>query len=195
METIRAFVAIELSEEIKQALRGVQVKLKTMPGADRVRWVAPNNMHLTLKFLGEVPTVRVKELTGALEQVSTDWAPFTLTARALGCFPNTRRPNVVWVGLEGDLGQLTELAQQIETTYAQLGFPPEGRPFAPHLTLGRIPREVRPADRAELGTTIEKFPRADYGTLDVSTVYFIQSDLRPAGPIYTKLASVTLHRP
>ncbi len=195
METIRAFVAVELSEEIRQALRAVQVKLKTMPGGTQVRWVAPKNMHLTLKFLGDVPKARVAELTGALEQAIANRAPFILTAQALGCFPNVRRPNIIWVGLEGELPRLMELVQRIEDTYAHLGFPPEGRPFAPHLTLGRIPREVHPSDRAELGATIEKFPRTDYGTLDVSHVYFIQSDLRPTGPIYTKLASVALSGP
>ncbi len=192
MEMIRAFVAVELSDELKRALRNVQAKLKDAPGAHEVRWVTPDNMHLPLKFLGDTAAARVPEFTAAFQQAVAGITPFDLTAHALGCFPNVRRPNVIWVGLEGDLSRLMELAKRIDDACARLGVPREERPFSPHLTLGRIRREARPADRAELGAAVEKFPRADYGPIHADAVHFIQSDLRPSGPVYTNLTTIQL---
>jgi 2'-5' RNA ligase len=192
MESIRAFVAIGLGEELKRTLLAVQRQLQAAPAARIVRWVAPENMHLTLKFLGDVETTRVPTCTTALHQSATGLAPFRLMARGLGCFPSTSRPNVIWVGLHGEATRAMELARRIEEAFATLGFPREARPFSPHLTLGRIKREARPSDRAVIGTVVQEFPISDLGIILADAVHFIKSDLRPAGPIYTTLATVHL---
>ncbi len=192
MSEIRAFVAIELSDELREELKNAQRKLRGAPGSEFIRWVVPSNIHLTLKFLGSVDTARVPEITAALIRGASDTPRFHLVARGMGCFPNTRRPNNVWVGLEGDLPPLLRLAGRIEEACAALGFEREGRAFSPHLTLGRVRREARPSERAELGQMIEDLQRAMYGGIPVDAVRLIQSDLRPSGPIYTVLEKIPL---
>ncbi len=191
MEEIRTFVAVELSDDLKHELRGAQKQLKSAPGAFTVRWVEPDNMHLTLKFLGNVPRSRVEELGDALAPIS-ELAPFSLNAEGLGCFPSVRRPNVVWVGLGGPVDRIEALARQVDDVLAAKGIEREARPFSPHLTLGRVNRDARPADRAMLGDAIQKFPRVVYGAVPVDAVHLIQSDLRPGGPVYTILRTVRL---
>ena len=195
MESIRTFVAMELSDDLKHALQTIQHRLQDAPGARVARWVAPQNIHLTLKFLGEVESVRVPRLIAALQESSAGLAPFTLTARGLGCFPSTRRPNVIWVGLAGDVQHALELAQRIESACEKSGFPREARAFSPHLTIGRIKREARPVDRAAIGAAVQDFSTPDLGIIVGDAVHLIKSDLRPDGPIYTKLASIHLNTP
>ncbi|MGB8646499.1 MAG: RNA 2',3'-cyclic phosphodiesterase [Anaerolineae bacterium] len=192
MEEIRTFIAVELSDNVKQALREAQKQLKNAPGASAVRWVAPENMHLTLKFLGNVSRTRIDELAGALTEAVVGTAPFVLTAEGLGCFPNIRRPNVVWVGLAGDVTRLVALAGRIEDALAGRGIAREDRPFSPHLTLGRVNHDAHPSDRAALGDAIQKFPRALYGTTPVAAVHLVQSDLTPSGSVYTILRTAQL---
>ncbi len=192
MDEIRTFIAVELSEELKQALRGAQKQLRNAPGAYSVRWVSPDNMHLTLKFLGNVSRGRVEEIADAIRQATMGFTPFVLQAAGLGCFPNVRRPNVVWVGLEGDVERIVQLAQGIDDALGKRGFPREDRPFSPHLTLGRVSREARLSDRAALGDAIQKFPQTGYGRVPVKAVHLFQSDLRSGGPVYTVLQTVRL---
>ncbi len=192
MDEIRTFVAIELSAELRQALRGVQKQLKGAPGAYAVRWVSTDNLHLTLKFLGNVPRAQVDDLAKGLEEAATGITPFTLQAHGLGCFPNTRKPNVVWVGLEGEIARIVELARRVEDALAARGIAREDKPFSPHLTLGRVNRDARQSDRAALGEAIQKFPPADYGPVPVQAVHLIQSDLRPGGAVYTVLRTVSM---
>ncbi len=192
VETVRAFIAIELGAELKRSLESVQIKLRDAPSARRVRWVSPENMHLTLKFLGNIDAARIPDFSAALNRVAAQYAPFELTAHALGCFPNTRRPNVVWVGLEGNLIALTKLANDIDVACTALGVAPEERAFSPHLTLGRVSREASPADRDAIGGAIERFPRNDFGSIHADKVHLIRSDLRPGGPIYTILETAPL---
>jgi 2'-5' RNA ligase len=163
-----------------------------------------------------VSAAQVPRLGAELEQAVAGLPQFELTAHGLGCFPNVSRPNVIWVGLEGELAPLLELAKRIEDASAGLGLPREERSFSPHLTLhhagrarrgdeereersfsphltlGRIRREARPADRAELGATIEQFPRADYGVIHADAVHLIESALRPGGAVYTVLQTIQL---
>ncbi len=198
MDTIRAFVALALNDDLRNALRQTERQLKDGDRAGIVRWVAPENIHLTLKFLANVDVLRVPALRNALENISRDFAPFALEARGLGCFPNAHRPNNLWVGLSGDVARAEELAKKIDDAFAAEGIPREARRFAPHLTLGRIRREARPADRAAIGALVEKYSGRGgvtpplLGTIKVDAVYLIQSDLRPSGPVYTELAKVEL---
>ncbi len=190
MGPLRLFIALELDDTLRRNLKRVQTQFQDAKNCgavsrEIVRWVAPQNIHLTLKFLGNTNSDRVPALKNALERIAHNTAPFQLNARGLGCFPNTRRPNNVWVGLDGALDRAVLLAQHIEQECATLGFERDERGFTPHLTLGRVQRDAANGQRAALGECIKTFPRADYGSIDARAVFLISSDLRPGGPIYT----------
>jgi len=191
---MRAFIAVKLDERIHRRLELLQEELRGAMPARVVRWVEPDNIHLTLKFLGDTPAARLPDITRALEGVAAGVKPFAFDLAGLGCFPNTRRPNVVWVGIQEPAGRLAALQERIEEALEPLGFAREGRGFSPHLTLGRVRREGRPADIAEVGLAVEK--RRDkvknVGRQEVAGVTLFQSDLRPEGPIYTALAEIAL---
>jgi 2'-5' RNA ligase len=199
MERVRAFVAIGLGEELKRELVAIQRRLGEAAIKRQirwlVRWVAPQNIHLTLKFLGEVDAARIPELTTALHGATENIESFTLTVRDLGCFPSAKRPNVIWAGLNGQLPSLVEFARRVEDAFGALGFPREARPFSPHLTLGRIKREARPPERAAIGETVEQFAAKELGIIAARAVHLIRSDLKPDGPIYSTLSTVKLHDP
>ena len=193
METLRLFIAIELDDAMRRALKRAQTQLQDdkqngLVAQNIVRWVAPQNIHLTLKFLGNSNSAQVSALTHALAQIAQHTAPFTLTARGLGCFPNARRPNNVWVGLEGDVPCAALLARQIDDACAALGFAREERGFIAHLTLGRVKRAAPNAQRTVLGEFIKTIPTETYGIISARAVNLISSDLQPQGPLYTMLA-------
>lgn len=139
---MRLFVAINFSETLRQDLWSAIETLRA--SALPVRWVKPEAMHLTLKFLGEVAADRQDQLADALQHAAGTSRPVTVTVGELGAFPDARRPRVLWAGVSPEPG-LELLQHQVEQAFAPLGFPPEGRPFRPHLTLGRVEREARAA--------------------------------------------------
>ncbi len=193
METLRLFIAIELDDAMRRALKRAQTQLQDdkqngLVAQKIVRWVAPQNIHLTLRFLGNSNSAQVSSLTRVLAQIAQHTAPFTLTARGLGCFPNARRPNNVWVGLEGDVPCAALLARQIDDACAALGFAREERGFIAHLTLGRVKRAAPNAQRTVLGEFIKTIPTETYGIISARAVNLISSDLQPQGPLYTMLA-------
>lgn len=194
--SLRLFVAIELNDalraELKRAQKQLQDECLRVSVAQAIRWVAPQNIHLTLKFLGNCNRAQLPALTNALERAAHDIAPFVLTARGLGCFPNARRPNTLWVGLEGDIQTAALLAQYIENETNALGFARDERGFAPHLTLGRVKRDASNHERAKLGDIVKSFPSTTYGKIHVDAAYLVASDLKPTGPIYTLLAQAKL---
>lgn len=192
MALIRTFIAIKLDERIHRKLELVQGELRGAVPARTVRWVEPNHIHLTLKFLGDVPEERIDEIRRALEPVAAAAAPFAFDVAGLGCFPNTRRPNVVWVGVEEPGGRLAALQEAVETALGRLGFGREERAFSPHLTLGRVRRDGRPADIAAVGEAVEKKKAGRIGRQDVSAIAIFKSDLTPDGSVYTELAEIAL---
>jgi 2'-5' RNA ligase len=191
-ETLRLFIAIGLDDALRDALRRAQKQLQDERAMHFVRWVAPQNIHLTLKFLGNQDRALAPALTAALQRAAVQRAPFELNVRGFGCYPNTRRPNVLWVGLEGALQATALLAQAIEDQCAALGIARDERAFSPHLTLGRVNRETPHAARAEIGTRIAKAPNESLGIIRANAVDLIASALRPSGPVYTTLAEVRL---
>lgn len=191
-ETIRSFIAIELDDTIRRALGDVQEKLKAERAAKMVRWIAPESIHITLKFLGDVDADKLPALQNAIADASNGIPPFVLTLRGVGAFPNTRRPNIVWVGAEGQVEIATELEQKIEDACVFLGFAREDRPFTPHLTIGRVKRDASPSDRRFIGEMIERVQVGMLGELHVDHVSLMKSDLRPTGSVYTRLAAIQL---
>jgi len=193
MDKIRAFIAIPLPESLIERLGRLQRGLEhKVPGC--VRWVRPQGIHLTLKFLGDTATEKLADIESALSVVARNAATCTLTVGGMGCFPNPRRPRVIWVGVEEPTGRLALLQSAIEEVSTSLGFPPERRDFHPHLTLGRVHRRASRQDVARLGEVIST---AEMGTLcqiSAARLDLIRSVLKPSGAEYTTLAEFHLER-
>jgi 2'-5' RNA ligase len=149
---------------------------------------------LTLKFLGETLPDQVEAVKVALDQAVSGLLPFTFTVGGLGCFPNTRRPRVIWVGLYEPSGTLSRLRDAIESNVAPLGFPTEKRPFRPHLTLGRVQRYASKSEVREVGEVIAASAIGTIDEMQVRQVSYIRSDLRPDGAVYTTLHEARLQR-
>jgi 2'-5' RNA ligase len=192
MEKIRTFIAIELDESVKDGLIKLQERLKDKVPQGSVRWARPEGIHLTLKFLGDVPADQIEEIAGALQKSCQGLAPFSLSCGGLGCFPNLKRPRVAWVGIQEETGTLAQLKEAIEENVAPLGYPTEKRKFSPHLTLGRVQRRVGAGDQRRLGELVEASEIGILGQMEVRSVNLMRSDLRPSGAVYTRLAKVEL---
>jgi 2'-5' RNA ligase len=191
-ETLRTFIAIELDETLRQALRTIQNKFKRQMPPDAVRWVAPDGIHLTLKFLGDTPKERVPEIEAALQRACAGFGPFEFAVEGRGCFPNYRRPRVLWVAVR-DRGQvLMRLNKAVEREVAPLGWPTEERGFSPHFTLGRVTRNADSKAEAAVGQAVEKSVVELVGLQKVTEVSLIQSELRPTGAVYRTLLHVRL---
>ena len=191
MEKIRSFIAIELPGELKQALAELQRKFNSA-GSLPVKWVDPGNIHLTLKFLGDIDADSPGKIMKALEEAASGITSFNIEVRGLGVFPNMNRIQVIWVGLHGELEKLGQLQKRIETSLKPLGFPPENRPFTPHLTLARVRDYARPDERQKLGQVISAANFEGKYTIKVTAVNLMRSQLTREGPIYSKLGAVTL---
>lgn len=191
-EILRTFIAIELNEPLRIAIGRVQSKLKRQTPPGSVKWVAPDGIHLTLKFLGDTPASRVPEVVAALEQACAGAQPFQFSVEGRGCFPNFRRPRVIWVAVREKGQALAQLQAAVERYVAPLGWPTEERGFSPHLTLGRVNRNAGPALEAVVGAAVEGLVVEQIGTQWVEAVSLIRSDLRPTGAVYTTLATVAL---
>ena len=184
---IRAFLAIELPEALRVGLAQVQGELKRSR-AD-VRWVPVGNIHLTLKFFGNVPDDEIEALAAAAREAAADTASLQLQATRAGAFPSSNAPRVVWLGLGGDVVPLTQLFYRLEKAFAALGYPPEGRVFNPHLTLGRV---KSPANRERLAKLLAKLPPVDWPPFEVKELILFQSVLSPQGSKYTPLEVIKL---
>jgi len=192
MEQIRTFVAIELDKALKTALRRIQASLKNSQASDIARWVSPDSVHLTLKFLGNVPVTRVEEIGQAVHQACQPYAPFQICLTDLGCFPHARRPRVIWVGIGGQVETLVRLQRSVDSELNRIGFKPEKRGFTPHLTLARIRDRARPHERQELARLVAVAQVDTTASMTVREVSLIRSDLRPSGAVYTCLAAALL---
>ncbi len=190
MDKIRSFIAIELPDDIKRELGRLQVRLRT--ARIRVRWVDPAGIHLTLKFLGDIPLSSVEPISRVLSECAGQTAPFALSIGQPGAFPDFRRVQVVWVGVGGDLDSVSRLQQLIETSLSPLGFAAEKRPFSPHLTLGRVGEEASPNERLRLGKSLQDTAFECRQVFPVKEIVFMKSQLTPGGAIHTRLCSLQL---
>lgn len=178
MTTIRAFFAIRLPAPVERVLGETAQMLAGRTPRGAVRWVRPEQIHLTLRFLGDTPTSKVAAIGAVMDALATDTAPLALRLDGVGCFPNARRPRVIWVGLAGDEAPLAELRGALDARLAGLGFPPDDKPFRAHLTLGRV-RDDRAVQGVEWAADVPPL------AVPVTAIYLIESQLRPEGPIYT----------
>jgi len=191
MEQVRSFIAIELPDEIKLGLIRLQAQLK-LGRQPSVKWVDPHSIHLTLKFLGNVPADRIDSITAAMGKAVQGISPFHLEVKDLGVFPNLRRVQVVWVGIGGQVDRVCQLQQQIESGLVPLGFAPESRPFTPHLTLARVRDRASPDERQRFGQLIAS-TRFDAGyAFEVKAISLMRSQLTREGAIYSRISSIGL---
>lgn len=184
---MRLFVALEISDTIRPAIESLIRELH--PLDDSWKWVRAQNLHVTLKFLGEVAPGKLPEIVEVLRNAPTA-GPVALRFRGLGFFPNERRPRVLWVGMDGPQS-LIGMAAGVEATLKNAGFPREEREFTPHLTLARNKQgTISP----ELRDAISKRSTWELGTMDASTFHLIESKIKSTGPEYTTLESIPLTR-
>lgn len=185
-ESMRCFIAIELSQEIKQALGQIEEELqKKIRG---VKWVKPDNIHLTLKFLGNIEKETVEDIKKILDEVSSGAQPFKIRLSAAGAFPSPSRPRVIWVGIDEGKTESTELADRIDEEVEYLGIEKESRAFHPHLTLARL-KFLKEKDAVKNAFASLKVPQAE---MSATKITLFQSTLTGEGPIYTAIHTVGL---
>jgi len=187
-DSIRAFIAIAVEAALAAEVKKVQQRLNSPDGA--VRWLNPEHLHLTLRFLGNVATERLEDLAAALRRACARTAPFHLALEGAGCFPNTRRPRVVWIGIQGDLEPFRELQEQIAQETKNFGDRGDEHAFQPHLTIGRV--KASGVEGRKAGQAIELVTVPKLGDWTVHHVLLLRSELIPDGARYTTLAEVAL---
>jgi 2'-5' RNA ligase len=190
MGSLRTFIAIEIPAEIKKAILQQSADLRRAVGRS-VRWVALENIHLTLKFLGEISPANVEMLTQTLIAEASQHTGFEIKVTTLGAFPNPRRPRIIWAGLDAP-ETLSRLQHGMDAVTARLGYPSEDKPFSPHLTIGRVRDQVSSDEMQTLRTALESAKIGTLGTFTVKDVQLFKSDLQPGGSIYTRLFTTPL---
>lgn len=185
--TIRAFIAIELPAPLRQEIIKQTARLHQQLGEDLIRWVPPENMHLTLQFLGDVPINHLDFLKQALSQIADHSSAFDLQLSGLGSFPNAKQPRILWMGIHAPA--LNPFQQNVEAAMNKLGYKKEERPFSPHLTLGRAKQTNSPTDSVKIRDVLQSIQLGKIGIARVNSVHLFKSDLTPAGSEYTKLFS------
>ncbi len=191
-ETYRTFVALPLSPALHTRLTQLQQELIRSCPPQSVKWVKPAGIHLTLFFLGEIPRQQIDPIQAALEKVAGAAQPFSFAAKGTGTFPNLRRPRVIWAGLDEPTGRLRQLHAAVTAALAALGYQPEEREFSPHLTLGRVERDVAPQALERIGAAVQKVQTTDLGIEQAVELTFFRSQLKPTGAEYTPLATFRL---
>ncbi len=186
-ESYRLFVAVELPDNVRNALAGAQTALK-QKGLGGLRWVRPEAIHLTLKFLGETPAERAPEIEAAIGRAVAGSGPLELSLAAPGVFGPGGHPRVIWMGLEGDVSRLAALQRRVEAEMAGLAFPREERPFSPHLTLARVPPELAQTSGMAIMKALAD-TQLPTGAFRVTEVSLMRSELKPDGAVYTRLAA------
>jgi 2'-5' RNA ligase len=185
---LRVFLAVEPPAAVRAEIAAIQERLKkTVRGV--IRWVRPAGIHLTLKFFGNIPPPAVDLISGAVAARAGGVAPFDLTVRTVGVFPDLSRPRVVWLGMAGEVERLLVLQKSLEREFGALGFPREERPFRAHLTLGRI---KTPKGLVGLARAVETGETATAGSFRAGELILFRSELTPEGALYTRLAAFPL---
>jgi 2'-5' RNA ligase len=186
-KSIRAFIALELPENIIVVIRKIQEAMK--PCGFKVRWVKPENIHLTLKFLGNINPADVTQISRIICEAVNPYEPIPLTAKGIGVFPGIKRPRVIWVGVGGQVATIIGLQKMLDEKLKAIGFAKERRPFKGHLTLGRVKGNI---SSDQLMAALQQHKEFESGTFFAKTVVLFQSVLDPKGSVYTKLLNVSL---
>jgi len=186
-EKIRTFIAIKLAPEIISSITRMQERLKGFGG--RVKWVEPSNIHITLKFLGNITHEQLDKVIVATREALRPFGSFDVSVSGLGTFPGKTSPRVIWIGIAEGKQELARLSKAIDKSLSKAGFPHERREFSPHLTLGRVKSSE---GREGLTKAIASTDASNLGSVRVKRIVVMRSQLTPAGPIYTALEAVEL---
>lgn len=185
--TIRTFIAIELPEKIIYTISKVQEEIKSY--GLKIRWVRPENIHLTLKFLGDIKTADTEKVARAVSESATGYPALSLAVKGIGVFPGIKKPRVLWLGISKQLDLLTALQKTLDEKLEAMGFPKEKRPFRGHLTLGRIKSVIDPKT---LHDVLKEFIQFESEPFFADRIILYKSDLKPNGAVYTKLVETYL---
>lgn len=191
MNVVRSFIAISLSAEIIRQLNQVLENLQArLPGV-AIRWTQAQNIHVTIKFLGDVSISNLDLVKKIIQIEASRHSAFELSIGELGAFPTINRPQVLWVGVEAPQ-ELYAIQSGIENEAARLGYTPENRPFSPHLTLARTARNATPEDVRKISSVLAGYKVGYLGALKVQELHLYKSDLQRSGAVYTRLFTVGL---
>lgn len=187
MARMRTFLAVELSEEVRETITDLQGELMTV--GTEVKWTEPENLHVTLLFLGEVEDREVHRVCRITEETVRGHAPFRMAVEQIGCFPHVRRPRVLWVGIGAGTQELVAIHDALEEPLMDLGYRREERRYTPHITLGRV-KSDRPLEG--LQRALARHAGWQGGEMTVREVAVLSSELTPEGPLYTVLSRARL---
>ena len=191
MSVIRAFIAVDLPADLQKRLDQVSANLKQSIDRPVIRWVPAVNMHLTLKFLGDVSVTNLPLVKEAIQAVALEHHRFEFSVGGLGAFPTSKRPRVIWVGIEAP-AELGNVQSALESRLNRLGYPPEERPFSAHLTLGRVARTADPQEVQKISQRLQVMKLGFLGAVQVQQLQLYRSDLGSTGAEYTCLFSAPL---
>jgi len=196
MGFVRAFVAIELQQEIKQAVRSVSARLLSRLEGLPIKFVSAAHIHLTLLFLGDIPQSAVPVIMKSLGAISGVFGPFDLRVKGAGVFPDYKKPRVIWIGLDESEAEqlmvLRKLQTHIRAAIVRAGLNVEDQIFNPHLTIGRVKQNSPQADLNKIGEVVKSEKIGDVGVLHVNQFHLFRSELTPSGPVYSNLATFGL---
>jgi len=188
---VRSFIAIPVPRTGLEVLEKVVKRLDSEMGG-KVRWVRPRGIHLTLKFMGDIPALTLEQVLETLPQVTASFGPFEISMSGLGVFPNARRPRVLWAGLAGDLETLSALQLAVDEAVGRLGLPKEDRPFSPHLTLGRVRRDTNEEQSRTIGYLMSNTELQAVPPWSVDAVNLMRTELDPTGSRHYLVGSATI---
>jgi RNA 2',3'-cyclic 3'-phosphodiesterase len=192
MSLLRTFIALEIPPELQQLIHKETAHLRNRIGT-LVRWVPPGNMHLTLKFLGNISPTNVDIVTQMMRAEADACQPFVMQVGGLASFPSPKRPRVIYIGLQAP-AELETLQHGIESATTRLGYESEERGFSPHLTIGRVRQNISASDQQQIRRALEETQIDSLGTARVDSVQLYNSDLKPTGSVYTRLFSAPLKK-
>lgn len=188
---VRSFIAIPVPRSGIEVLERAVKRLDSEIGG-QVRWVRPRGIHLTLKFMGDIPASTLERVLEALPQVTASFSPFEIAMSGLGVFPNPRHPRVLWAGLDGDLGTLSALQSAVDQAAEKLGLPKEDRLFSPHLTLGRVRRDTNEEQSRKIGYLMTNTGLQAPLSWSVETVDLMRTELDSTGSRHYLVGSTTI---
>ena len=180
----RIFIAVRLPDEVIGKITRISQFFQSQLPEEALKWVETENLHLTLRFLGEIPEATIEQVQQVLAQVATTQKSFELSVEGLGMYPNPKQPRTIWLGVQG-VKPLIVLHAELEKALGRMGIEKESRPFDPHLTLARVRDRTSREMAHQIGETLATFKVDSLGVFGVSKIHLIESQLTPQGPIYT----------
>ena len=193
MSLLRAFIALEIPAKVQKNIHHATSNLRSEIGS-LMRWVPAENMHLTLKFLGDISSANVEILNGIIGAEAQSHPCFDIHLTGLGAFPSPKRPRAIYIGIQAP-AELEALQHAVESAASRLGYKSDGgRSFSPHLTVGRVKKNLSSADQQKIRRALDETKIDSLGTARVDSVHLYKSDLKPTGSVYTRLYSASLRR-